>query len=303
VKHLLVVAALTLAGCYSPSIRDCSVACARDLSCPAGTTCGADGLCHTEPGSHCVAPEDGPATPDGVVHGVDAPPGSADGGQRTDAPDAPGPLDARGPADAPAAGSPDATIQPDAPLQPDAPAPTDAPAEPPDTQGPPDGSGAPDVPGLPDANACTFATVGEPDDLCPGERVGPAKEGYTLTVRDHVIFPAGDVDVFQVPFMLRPHSVCPSPTVFYAVIVQLTPPPEVELELARFGIDRACVGGTERVGDILCIPFSEPCGGLPSLAPTFYFEVVGGDAAVCLPYELTIQACAAGSTCDHCIQL
>jgi len=41
----LAVGALVLAGCYAPSIRDCTVSCASPSDCAAGQVCGADGMC------------------------------------------------------------------------------------------------------------------------------------------------------------------------------------------------------------------------------------------------------------------
>lgn len=41
----LLAAALALAGCYAPSIRDCTVSCAAADDCASGQICGADGLC------------------------------------------------------------------------------------------------------------------------------------------------------------------------------------------------------------------------------------------------------------------
>lgn len=37
--------AVALAGCYSPSLRDCTVSCAREGDCAQGQVCGSDGLC------------------------------------------------------------------------------------------------------------------------------------------------------------------------------------------------------------------------------------------------------------------
>jgi hypothetical protein len=34
-----------LAGCYSPSLRDCTVACAGSADCAPGQVCGPDGMC------------------------------------------------------------------------------------------------------------------------------------------------------------------------------------------------------------------------------------------------------------------
>jgi hypothetical protein len=56
----VLVTALLVAGCYSPSIRDCSIACGADGSCPSGASCGADGLCHVGGTSSCPGPEGPP---------------------------------------------------------------------------------------------------------------------------------------------------------------------------------------------------------------------------------------------------
>jgi hypothetical protein len=298
VKALAVAAAALLCGCYAPKIQECTVRCGTDGSCPSGTRCGSDDFCHSGAASPvCAGGVDAPAA-DGRVTGPDGAPGAPDAAGHADG----GPATADGPL-ADAGRLPDA---PDAP--PDAPdAPPDAPVAAPDApDAPPDASVAPpDAPDAPpdapvaDANPCPASSDGEPDNSCPGKALGPLKEGTTLTVKDHVIYPTGDVDVFSVPIVLKPQPTCSSFTLSYAVRVQLTS--SADVELARYGIDRACIGGTTPVGDSLCIPFEELCKAPPSDNPTFYFAVVGNGAAMCLPYTLTIQGCAAGSTCDHCI--
>lgn len=40
------IAAALVSGCYSPSFRECAVACGANGECPGGSTCGADGFCH-----------------------------------------------------------------------------------------------------------------------------------------------------------------------------------------------------------------------------------------------------------------
>jgi hypothetical protein len=42
---LAVASLVVLAGCYSPSLRDCTVSCAAETDCAAGQVCGDDGLC------------------------------------------------------------------------------------------------------------------------------------------------------------------------------------------------------------------------------------------------------------------
>jgi hypothetical protein len=39
------VAALVLGGCYSPSVRDCTVSCESPGNCASGQVCGSDGWC------------------------------------------------------------------------------------------------------------------------------------------------------------------------------------------------------------------------------------------------------------------
>jgi len=38
-------AGVALAGCYSPSLRDCTVSCGSASDCATGQVCGADGMC------------------------------------------------------------------------------------------------------------------------------------------------------------------------------------------------------------------------------------------------------------------
>jgi len=50
-----------------------------------------------------------------------------------------------------------------------------------------------------------------------------------------------------------------------------------------------------------CIPFSVFCAGPPTVIPNLFFEVEGGGStASCDAYTVTLQLCAAGSTCDNC---
>jgi hypothetical protein len=41
----IAAAGLALAGCYSPSLRDCTVSCGSASDCATGQVCGADGMC------------------------------------------------------------------------------------------------------------------------------------------------------------------------------------------------------------------------------------------------------------------
>lgn len=73
-------AALVLAGCYSPAVRDCTVSCQAPGDCAAGQVCGTDGMCAApDVAGHCalVAPDagvrvDAPAPPRDAA--IDAPP-------------------------------------------------------------------------------------------------------------------------------------------------------------------------------------------------------------------------------------
>ena len=53
-------ALVTLAGCYAPSLRDCTVSCASQRDCAGGQVCGSDGMCASpELAGRCVsAPPD-----------------------------------------------------------------------------------------------------------------------------------------------------------------------------------------------------------------------------------------------------
>ena len=48
-----------LAGCYSPSLRDCTVACAEPADCAPDQVCGTDGMCASpEVAGHCAMETD-----------------------------------------------------------------------------------------------------------------------------------------------------------------------------------------------------------------------------------------------------
>ena len=50
--------AVVLAGCYSPSLRDCTVSCSNATDCAGGQVCGADGMCAApDKAGHCDVAE------------------------------------------------------------------------------------------------------------------------------------------------------------------------------------------------------------------------------------------------------
>jgi hypothetical protein len=54
-------ALVTLAGCYAPSLRDCTVSCASQRDCAGEQLCGSDGLCASpEVAGRCAAPSPAP---------------------------------------------------------------------------------------------------------------------------------------------------------------------------------------------------------------------------------------------------
>jgi hypothetical protein len=187
------------------------------------------------------------------------------------------------------AGVPDAVVPDALPTTADAPMADAAPAV---------DAPLPDAP-APDANSCPAAGNGEPDDTCPGQPIGPAKQGLPVTVDSEVIFPAGDVDVFALPVVLQVEPHCIGPSVNYAVSIELSS--DAAVTLARFGSDRECVGATEAAGTFLCLPFSVPCKTPPPPNPTFYFAVVAAGPVSCQPYTLLARLCSAASPCDHCL--
>jgi len=64
--------ALALAGCYSPELAECAVACSAEADCGDGQTCNAEGLCASA-GVSCRASGDAAVTADAPVE-PDAPP-------------------------------------------------------------------------------------------------------------------------------------------------------------------------------------------------------------------------------------
>ncbi len=75
-------AGLALAGCYSPSLRDCTVSCGSAGDCATGQVCGADGMCASPAvAGHCGRGVDA-GIPDATIRPDAAPPRDA-------APDAP----------------------------------------------------------------------------------------------------------------------------------------------------------------------------------------------------------------------
>ncbi|HEY1548599.1 MAG TPA: hypothetical protein VGG28_12295 [Kofleriaceae bacterium] len=69
---------IALAGCYSPAVRDCVLACSSDSDCAAGRSCSA-GLCTTN-GVSCADPQ---TTADAAIG---SPPSDASGASMIDAP-------------------------------------------------------------------------------------------------------------------------------------------------------------------------------------------------------------------------
>jgi hypothetical protein len=84
---------VAVAGCYSPSLRDCTVTCSAESDCAAGQVCGDDGLCAgPDLAGHCSAPMPAP----------DAGPGPGSRPDAAIAVDAGPAIDAAPPPDAPA---------------------------------------------------------------------------------------------------------------------------------------------------------------------------------------------------------
>ena len=79
--------ALLLAGCYSPSLRDCTLSCAASNECATGQSCTANGWCAAA-GAAC-APSggviDAPLASDGSIGAVDAPTTTTDAAPPADA--------------------------------------------------------------------------------------------------------------------------------------------------------------------------------------------------------------------------
>src|SRR5215470_12185413 len=80
---LALVLGAAAAGCYSPTILDCSIECGTGGSCPDGTQCGRDNLCHVGALDSCNG-----GGVDGAVNQPDAPK-TVDAPQRPDAPTTP----------------------------------------------------------------------------------------------------------------------------------------------------------------------------------------------------------------------
>jgi hypothetical protein len=238
----IIVAAL--AGCYSPSIADCSLVCGAGGSCPDGTQCGPDNRCHQGALDTCV-------------FDIDAAPSAIDAG--------PGLIDAR--------------VVPDARPPADAPTPT------------------------PDAETCPGRAVGEPDDQCPGESVGPVLTGDSLTVSHRVLTTTNDVDIFDLMVKLVPFASClPGQSVPYAVRIVLTDTTD-SVRLHRFTLDDTCASGLsfERERRELCIPFAALCPATDTAPHELFFAVdQNGGNETCTPYTVTVHACSHGSKCDTC---
>jgi len=61
VTRLAMIAALLVAGCYGPEVRDCTVSCASASDCATGQTCGEDGWCAApDVAGSCAARTDAP---------------------------------------------------------------------------------------------------------------------------------------------------------------------------------------------------------------------------------------------------
>jgi hypothetical protein len=68
---ILIVIAIALGACYSPTLRDCALACTSDGDCVAGQVCTDDRLCTWSTSSRRCAPVDAP------IDGARAPDSSA----------------------------------------------------------------------------------------------------------------------------------------------------------------------------------------------------------------------------------
>jgi hypothetical protein len=62
VLGIAAAAGVVLAGCYSPSLRDCTVSCGSASDCATGQICGSDGMCASPAiAGHCAMVDAGPA--------------------------------------------------------------------------------------------------------------------------------------------------------------------------------------------------------------------------------------------------
>jgi hypothetical protein len=161
--------------------------------------------------------------------------------------------------------------------------------------------GAVDARPTPDAPPiCPAATVGEPDNSCPGERTPTLREGLSAVFSGRAIAPGSDVDVYEVPLELQPVTGCQAGHhIDYAVIVALASE-DNDVRLRRFPSGLQCGGSSENGSTSFCEPFTETCGTTPaSLA--YHFRVEGGGGpSTCSPYTVTVRLCAAGSSCTSC---
>lgn len=73
-RQLSIIVAVVLgAGCYSPSLRDCTVTCAAASDCGGGQICGADGYCAAPSvAGRCTSTDAAVAGADAMVVGPDA---------------------------------------------------------------------------------------------------------------------------------------------------------------------------------------------------------------------------------------
>lgn len=141
------------------------------------------------------------------------------------------------------------------------------------------------------------ADPGENDNACSGQ-YSNTNEGGTTTITANRILPSGDTDTFHIHATEGSHTCFPGTSQAYTALIQLTPPPGVNLSL------NYNVGGCDNtwkndLGTGICVTWCGTCASSDNR--DWYFQVYGVNGAnACMNYTLTITYASEGSAPAGC---
>jgi hypothetical protein len=141
------------------------------------------------------------------------------------------------------------------------------------------------------------ADPGENDNTCSGQNTN-TNEGNTTTITVNRILPAGDTDTFHVHLTEGSHTCFPGTSQSYDALIQLTPPPGVNLGL-NYNINGCDNTWKNDLGNGICVSWGGTCGGTDDR--DYYFQIYGAAGAnSCATYTLTITYASEGNKVPGC---
>ncbi len=141
------------------------------------------------------------------------------------------------------------------------------------------------------------ADPGENDNACSGQS-STTNEGSTTTLGSNRILPSGDTDTFHIHLSEGSHTCFPGTSQSYTALIQLTPPPGVNLNL-NYNVSGCDNTWKNDLGTGICVTWCGTCGGTDDR--DFYFQVYGVNGAnACVDYTLAVTYSSEGNAPAGC---